>query len=893
MHNLRLSNSIGPAPIFDLSSLGNALGQVTFPAPRIPPLRQQPKNGRCGAPTTPTPSRHRGRYPSPRVTPSKHSVADEQAPEDRFHAPDFQKALSDARTAMGGLARVLGSSTVHVEPGSVIQNLRRKAEDLARFECPPTRTVGLVGDSGVGKSSLLNSLLDTRNLARTSNNGTACTCVVTEYRYHGVEDFAIEVDLFKDSDLATQVTDMFDDYHHFFLRSSELDDDEKKHWKDRADLACDTFQAMFRGRFSISFLQNRHPREQTLATLLAWTRDMRPRGLDQPLVVRTLDECSKSLMSLTSEVDSARPAAWPYIRKITVSLNAHILSKGLVLVDLPGLRDLNSARRNITERYLLQCDEIFAVCFTGRAITDAGVASVFELAKQAKLFNVGIICTRSDDVNPDEARRDWKGLRAKEIQRLVNAVNRAKEDLQDLQEQLDDLRGGSESDSSQDGGSVDTLIPLYRGLEKARFVNIFWLQQYLIQTRNALVTTRLGEMYGGASPVKVFCASNTIYWKHRDGSPREKTVPFLELSGIIGIRRHCIGLVSESQLRIATSYLRHRIPDLLGNLQLWVQSGVTDSADTERRKAVCSTLDTLEQRLRQDLTGMTSRPSSLARKLMTELQAKILNERHYEGWTRGATMAGREWSSWHHSTYSAFCCQYGNHSSIAVGHHDWNTEAMKKMSDDIAPHYLSFHKTVGAHLNATLASISQGLEKACHDMELRLGAYPHAIAPLEQTLMSRQRILEGTIEDIYSKFYSSLETLRTDALSGLRTSYFGQAMEGSYREANYQSGSGSWARKKSIINGKLGEQGLFEGLMRRLRSAFKELVDALQTDIQSEITESLNVVGRTLDMIRSENVAVESEKDPGFRNRVGAELRAVVGTMARIREEVDSTERRS
>jgi hypothetical protein len=45
---------------------------------------------------------------------------------------------------------------------------------------------------------------------------------------------------------------------------------------------------------------------------------------------------------------------------------------------------------------MLQCDEIFAVCPIGRATTDVGVDSVFELARQAKLSNVGIICTKSD-----------------------------------------------------------------------------------------------------------------------------------------------------------------------------------------------------------------------------------------------------------------------------------------------------------------------------------------------------------------------------------------------------------------------------------------------------------------------------------------------------------------
>lgn len=61
-----------------------------------------------------------------------------------------------------------------------------------------------------------------------------------------------------------------------------------------------------------------------------------------------------------------------------------------------GLRDLNSARRNITERYLLKCDEIFVICPIGRAMTDPGVMAVAELARQARLSNISIICTKSD-----------------------------------------------------------------------------------------------------------------------------------------------------------------------------------------------------------------------------------------------------------------------------------------------------------------------------------------------------------------------------------------------------------------------------------------------------------------------------------------------------------------
>jgi len=125
------------------------------------------------------------------------------------------------------------------------------------------------------------------------------------------------------------------------------------------------------------------------------------------------------------------------------------------------------------------------------------------------------------------------------------------------------------------------------------------LQKYLILTRNASIIKKLGEMYGQASPVRVFCASNVLYWKYRHVMPKEKAVPFLQLSGIVGIRRHCIAIVSESQLRIATAYLEDRIPDLLSNLQLWVQSGSAGSANAERKEAVRRTLDAMESRLRR------------------------------------------------------------------------------------------------------------------------------------------------------------------------------------------------------------------------------------------------------------------------------------------------------
>jgi len=58
-----------------------------------------------------------------------------------------------------------------------------------------------------------------------------------------------------------------------------------------------------------------------------------------------------------------------------------------------------------------------------------------------------------------------------------------------------------------------------------------------------------------------------------------------------------MSIVSDSQLRIATEYLRGDIPSLLSHLQLWVQLGAGSRA-AEQRESIRSALDALEARLK-------------------------------------------------------------------------------------------------------------------------------------------------------------------------------------------------------------------------------------------------------------------------------------------------------
>jgi hypothetical protein len=113
-----------------------------------------------------SPSPSRRRRSGSAVRRERHEVESEDPPEAFVHMAEVQEALATARTLLKKIATVLSSSNLHHENGSSIQKLFQQATRLSDFQLPSSRIVGLVGDSGVGKSSLINSLLDKSGLAR-------------------------------------------------------------------------------------------------------------------------------------------------------------------------------------------------------------------------------------------------------------------------------------------------------------------------------------------------------------------------------------------------------------------------------------------------------------------------------------------------------------------------------------------------------------------------------------------------------------------------------------------------------------------------------------------------------------------------------------------------------
>ncbi|KAH0845562.1 hypothetical protein FOPE_10998 [Fonsecaea pedrosoi] len=767
------------------------------------------------------------------VDPAPHNVAEEEPPAEPFHQPEFQRELAKAENLVKDLVNILASSTLHDEAQSRINALHLQAVDLSRFQKPSTRIVGLVGDAGAGKSSVLNSLLDFEGFARSS-------------------------------------------YRHFHLRTGEdAQDEQSKDLKEKAEVAEHTFQAAFRDHLVDNVQLLKEGTEETvLQKLLIWTRNSglplgeRPGASPQREVFNEAGQCSDRLIELTSEPNSPnQPSTWPFIRKIKVYLNAYILSKGLVLVDLPGLRDRNSARVKITERYLLQCNEIFAVCPIARAIDDTGVKGVFELAKRASLSRIAIICTKSEDVRAEEVKNDHGRDVSTTIAALDRDIKKLKALLDANEDQINQIRAfDSDTEGEIDGEESQRLVRLHRvsrRLQKQIDEAKFELKTFIVTTRNEKVTTELRKIYQSQIPgddLPVFCVSNFLYWACRM-KPKAEAMPSLLLSGILEVRKYCLSIVAQSQLRAAAEYMTNAIPALLGSVELWVQSGA-GSLGAERKQAVRDTIRGIESKL--DTLNLSASPvNASASSMERQFNAHIIKIP-----TTGVKpQKMRPWN--------------GKVTSSTEIRRCWNQEAIQAMVTQMATPWRTFKQA----LEDSQENLLNRTEDCFDEAIILCGSTnvpTRSLQTLNVTMTHRKALLLSAMEGLVEDFQRDLSTLRTAAFSGIRTSFIGQIMEPSYQRTMLEKGRGSDMRRKTIIRDGFSDDQLFANHCRKFRSKFHDLAHSLEADMRAAVATHLAVIQRDFDTVKDENVALESERHPEFRRRLETAVRSMKQSMEHV-----------
>ena len=64
------------------------------------------------------------------------------------------------------------------------------------------------------------------------------------------------------------------------------------------------------------------------------------------------------------------PSLWPLVKQVDVKCSSDVLQTGVMLVDLPGVQDANTARNSIAKGYMERCNCIWIAAPITRAIDD-------------------------------------------------------------------------------------------------------------------------------------------------------------------------------------------------------------------------------------------------------------------------------------------------------------------------------------------------------------------------------------------------------------------------------------------------------------------------------------------------------------------------------------------
>ncbi|KAL9115184.1 MAG: hypothetical protein Q9227_000978 [Pyrenula ochraceoflavens] len=282
---------------------------------------------------------------SPSEQPLPYSANDEILPEEPYYDPSFQSCLRDARKLAHRVSQCLDKCVEAYRPDSILYKRREEAKSLSQFECSSTRLIGVVGNSGVGKSSLINSLLDVKGLAMTGAAGTAVTTYVTEYWYKGRDQqsaYCLEAECLTTEEIIVELQELLEDLQRPKLiertdvSALELEEAEKRHAR-----AKDTLQAAFGNRsrypdFEVRALESQDHQtfHETLNQLIGWAAQL-------PWPQGTHDGRWNSSADSVGDVHGIiRPffekGLWVFVKTIRIFLGAKVLKTGLILADLPG-----------------------------------------------------------------------------------------------------------------------------------------------------------------------------------------------------------------------------------------------------------------------------------------------------------------------------------------------------------------------------------------------------------------------------------------------------------------------------------------------------------------------------------------------------------------------------
>ncbi|KZT35089.1 hypothetical protein SISSUDRAFT_1051925 [Sistotremastrum suecicum HHB10207 ss-3] len=281
--------------------------------------------------------------------------------------------------------------------------------DIASFreQKLPQVVIALCGATGVGKSSLINAILDD-DIVPTSGM-KACTSVVVEISYNPENCINSTIEFLTRQDWEHELSSLlsviakFDPSEPFSISATQK--------------IQDVYPSLSRDQL-----------KELTAQEIIDTDPETASYLNKTMTISESDSAAfapkiKKYIQSTNADDPYRgdshlqePSMSPLIRVVKIQCHAAALATGAVLVDLPGVADTNLARAAIATEYMQTCKFIWVVAPITRAAHDKTAQDLFGEAFKTQLkldgsysaASISFIATKTEDVSVKEITEELR-----------------------------------------------------------------------------------------------------------------------------------------------------------------------------------------------------------------------------------------------------------------------------------------------------------------------------------------------------------------------------------------------------------------------------------------------------------------------------------------------------
>jgi hypothetical protein len=236
-----------------------------------------------------------------------------------------------------------------------LNSLRKAATKVSEVAAVKPRDVPMVGQQGVGKSLLINALLNRPNLSKTSASGGACTASAIKYLHRpGTKDreeiYDAAVQFMNDDDLC-EITEEHIRRYSFFHFSDNVDLDFHDE-DERAAATAEEFLYHVFDAYNDTKAKERLTKLLTSDAIKSGTllsasikeayQRFQQAGVDKKRVTsfRNLD-IDKLMAKIEKYIapHETLSSLWPIVQDVSIFMGSALTRNGVCVVDLPGEKD--------------------------------------------------------------------------------------------------------------------------------------------------------------------------------------------------------------------------------------------------------------------------------------------------------------------------------------------------------------------------------------------------------------------------------------------------------------------------------------------------------------------------------------------------------------------------